>query len=69
MTEKKKNPLFVVSSDGQDVEEVGGPWEFIMSKLGLRPYFAFLEQFFEQYCDHAKTPAPMFSCAAAEHNR
>ena len=47
MTEKKKNPLFVVSSDGQDVEEVGGPWEFIMSKLGLRPYFAFLEQFFE----------------------
>ena len=47
MTDKKKNPLFVVSSDGQDVEEVGGPWEFIMSKLGLRPYFAFLEQFFE----------------------
>jgi hypothetical protein len=44
---KKKNPLFVVMNDGQDVEEVDGPWAYMVQKLGLRPYITFLNEMFE----------------------
>jgi len=44
---KKKNPLFVVMNDGQDVEEVDGPWAYVVQKLGLRPYITFLTEMFE----------------------
>ena len=46
MTEqsKKKNPLFVVTNAGQDIEEVENWWEYALSKLGLKAYATYFEE-------------------------
>jgi len=46
MTEqsKKKNPLFVVTNAGQDIEEVDNLWDYVMSKLGLKAYMTYFEE-------------------------
>ena len=41
---KKKNPLFVVTNAGQDIEEVDSLWDYAMSKLGLKAYMAYFEE-------------------------
>ena len=46
MTEKakKKNPLFVVTNAGQDIEEVDSWWEYALGKLGLNAYVTYFEE-------------------------
>ncbi|MBG09226.1 MAG: hypothetical protein CME68_10740 [Halobacteriovoraceae bacterium] len=41
---KKKNPLFVVTNAGQDVEEVEGWWDYALNKLGLNAYATYFEE-------------------------
>ena len=41
---KKKNPLFVVTNAGQDIEEVDSLWDYAMSKLGLKAYATYFEE-------------------------
>ena len=52
MTEqsKKKNPLFVVTNAGQDIEEVENWWEYALSKLGLKATRPILKRWFSIYC-------------------
>ncbi len=46
MTEKakKKNPLFVVTNAGQDIEEVDSWWSYALNKLGLNVYMTYFEE-------------------------
>ncbi len=43
---KKKNPLFVVTNNGQDVEEAVGFFDALVKKLGLEPVLEFLQMIF-----------------------
>lgn len=44
---KKKNPLFVVTNNGQDVEEASGLFDAFIKKFGLAPVLEFLENIFQ----------------------
>lgn len=41
-----KNPLFVVTNKGKDVEEVSNYLEVIVKKLGLTPFVEFIDELF-----------------------
>ncbi len=38
----KKNPLFVVTNNGQDVEEAQSFLDALLKKFGLEPFFEFI---------------------------
>lgn len=42
----KKNPLFVVTNNGQDVEQAYGFLDAMVKKLGLEPVMEFLQMIF-----------------------
>lgn len=44
---EKKNPLFVVTNNGQDVEQVEGFVEAFIKKLGLQPFIEFVNTILE----------------------
>ena len=48
MSTKAKNPLFVVTNDGQDVEQADGIFDAIIKKLGLEPLIEILNDTLEQ---------------------
>lgn len=41
---KKKNPLFVVTNNGKDVETASGLCDLVIKKLGLTKFVEFLDQ-------------------------
>ena len=43
MKANSKNPLFVVTNKGQDVEQASGLMDALIKKLGLEPVIEFLE--------------------------
>jgi len=56
-TNKKKNPLFVVTNDGKDVEQAEGLWDAIVKKLYLQPFIDFFNILFELLLDNIKSYA------------
>ncbi|EQC48471.1 hypothetical protein M899_1957 [Bacteriovorax sp. BSW11_IV] len=43
-----KNPLYVVTNNGKDVEEVGNIFEAIVKKLGLEPVIALFQTLIDE---------------------
>jgi len=43
----KKNPLFVVTNDGKDVQQAEGLWDAIVKKLHLQPLIDFFNILYE----------------------
>lgn len=48
MSTKAKNPLFVVTNDGQDVEQASGAFDALIKKLGLEPLLEVFDEILEQ---------------------
>jgi hypothetical protein len=48
MSTKTKNPLFVVTNDGQDVEQASGLFDAFVKKLGLEPLLEIFDEILEQ---------------------
>ncbi len=46
MKKKQKNPLFVVTSNGKNVEMAKNFWEFLLKKTRTEKVFHFLEEIF-----------------------
>jgi predicted NBD/HSP70 family sugar kinase len=48
MSTKAKNPLFVVTNNGQDVEQAEGLLDALVKRLGLEPVMEVLDEILEQ---------------------
>ena len=48
MSTKAKNPLFVVTNHGQDVEQAEGLFDAMIKKLGLEPLLEIFDEILEQ---------------------
>ena len=54
---KKKNPLFVVTNEGRDVEEAQGFWDAIVKKCHLGPFIDFLNIVYEMLLENVRSYA------------
>lgn len=54
---KKTNPLFVVTNNGQDVEEAAGMFDALVKKLGLEPVLEIFQQILEMLLSQVQTYA------------
>ncbi|MCP4914740.1 MAG: hypothetical protein GY909_16605 [Oligoflexia bacterium] len=54
---KKTNPLFVVTNNGQDVEEAAGMFDALIKKLGLEPVLEVFQQILEMLLSQVQSYA------------
>ena len=57
MSDKKKNPLFVVTNDGKDVEEAEGLWDAIIKKLNMQSVIDFFNILYELLLENVRSYA------------
>ena len=58
---KKKNPLYVVTNDGKDVQAADGVIEALCKKLGLEPVVQFFQAFIESILQQVNSYAMLKS--------
>jgi hypothetical protein len=44
---KKKNPLYVVTNKGKDIEQADGVWDALVKKFHLAPVIEFFQMIFD----------------------